>query len=42
LKAGFTADFAVLSGHPFEGTEEDLKNLTVLTTYKEGKQVYQA
>ncbi len=42
LKAGYCADFAVLSGHPYTGSNLDLKNLSVLATCKGGKKVYQA
>jgi len=41
LKQGYAADFAVLSGDPLTVPEDELKNLKVLATYKEGMPVYQ-
>jgi len=39
LKTGFTADFAVLSDHPYTVSENKIKNIQVLATYKEGHKV---
>jgi predicted amidohydrolase YtcJ len=40
LKKGYAADFAVLSGDPLTVSEDELKDLTVLATYKGGVPVY--
>lgn len=42
IKTGFAADFAVLSDHPYTVPEDELKNIKVLATYKEGHKVYGA
>jgi hypothetical protein len=42
LKQGYVADFAVLSGNPLTVPEDELKDLTVLATYKAGIPVYRA
>ena len=42
LKKSYAADFAVLSGDPLTVPEDELKELTVLATYKGGMPVYRA
>ncbi|WP_149275350.1 amidohydrolase [Pareuzebyella sediminis] len=40
LEVGKLADLVVLDKNPLKVSEEDIKNIVVLETYKEGKQIY--
>jgi predicted amidohydrolase YtcJ len=40
LEEGKLADMVILDKNPLRVSEEEIKNIVVLATYKEGKQVY--
>lgn len=42
LKPGYSADFTVLSHHPYEVDVEELKHISAFATYKGGEKVYES